>query len=65
MPVTQDTIITVKLPIKEMQILLQALGELPYRVSAALIDKMQQQIQPQIQEEPAPKRQERIMDNVQ
>lgn len=36
--------------IEEANIILQALGEVPYRVSFSLVEKLKQQAQPQLQE---------------
>lgn len=36
--------------LEEANLILQALGEVPYRVSFSLVEKLKQQAQPQIQE---------------
>jgi hypothetical protein len=38
------------LTLEEANLVMQGLGEMPYRLSSALVDKMRQQAQPQLAE---------------
>ena len=51
MPVTNETILTLKLNLQQINIVLTSLGEAPYKIVNDLINDVRQQIVPQIQQD--------------
>ncbi len=45
--------VKINLNVNEVNVVLQALAELPYRISAGLIEKVHNQVGPQVKEKPA------------